>query len=352
MIWVSLDQLEPGMVLARDVVVNYPLGLLLLRRGQELTRQYLMRLKLFDVSGVYVRGGLNNSEFPDIAILDSEVKEKVLDELQLLTETITAKAEPKKVQACVETLSETVNGIIDTLVEQKSIMINILDLKSYDACTYHHSVGVSVLAVAMGLELGLSKETLNDLGMAAILHDIGKEKIPLQILRKPAKLTEEEFEMIKKHPANGEALLQQFNIGSEDVRMGVLCHHEKWDGNGYPFGLHGEKIPLFGRIIAVADVYEALTSVRPYRKPAPPIEVAEYLLANGEAFFDIEIVEAFMRKVELYPIGSCVTLSNGRKYVVIENRYNIRPKVQAIQAPYEVVDLLKDRDALHLTILE
>ena len=221
------------------------------------------------------------------------------------------------------------NNVVDQLVEaftpEQAGANHIVNLRKYDEYTYHHSLSVAVLAIAIGLKMGLSRRELRELGRSAIMHDIGKVMVPVEVINKPSRLTPEEFEIVKKHSENAIRYLRGGGIGDSQLWGDISCHHEKFDGTGYPNGLKGKDIPLFSRIIAVADVYDALTSYRPYRKPLLPGTVFEMIMADVGSVFDYDVVNTFTKIVELYPINSVVTLSNKRIGIVVDNRHSLRP---------------------------
>ena len=226
------------------------------------------------------------------------------------------------------------NNVVDQLVESVSLekggMIHIADLKSHDEYTYHHSLSVAVLSIAISQEMGINSDDLKLLGRCAVMHDIGKVSIPTEIINKPSKLTDEEFEIMKGHALNGARLLKQQAIGDVFMWKVVSSHHEKINGTGYPDRLSGSDIPLFSRIISVADVYDALTSFRSYRKPMSPAVAFEIIMSDVGRAFDYEVVNAFAKKIELYPVNTVMELSNKRTGVVVDTRYSLRPIIRML----------------------
>jgi HD-GYP domain-containing protein (c-di-GMP phosphodiesterase class II) len=234
----------------------------------------------------------------------------------------------------------------------------MIDLRAYDDYTFYHSVNVGVLSVTVGAALGLNKKQLHNLCLAALLHDIGKVFIPKEIVNKPEKLTDEEFKIIKTHSIKGyEYIREKFDIPVSSY-IGVLQHHERYDGTGYPFSIEGNKISMFGKIIAASDVYDALVSSRPYRKAVLPSEAMEYIMGGSGSYFDALIVNTFTQRIAPYPVGTCVLMSDGRCGIVVENYYNccLRPKIKVVAhyptkvEPY-FIDLKNDRTTIDLTIV-
>ena len=173
--------------------------------------------------------------------------------------------------------------------------------------------------------------------------------VPKSIIGKPSALTPAEFLEIKKHPEQGAKYLRTEFIGNQELWDAVTCHHEKHDGTGYPRGLKGNDIPVFSKIIAVADVYDALTSFRSYRDPMrPPANAIELIMSEAETSFDLDIVKAFIKRIELYPIGTVLHLSDKRIGVVVGNRNPMRPAVKILDTG-TIVDLTTFEN-LHLVI--
>ena len=217
-------------------------------------------------------------------------------------------------------------------------LVHINNLKSYDEYTYHHSLSVAVLSVAIGQTLGLRNVELRNLCRCAILHDIGKIFVPIDLINKPGRLDPKEFETVKDHAIRGGQYLKNGTIGNMELWIGIMCHHEKIDGTGYPRGLKKDEIPLFSRIISVADVYDALTSLRPYRSPMTPCGAMEIVMGGAGTSFDINVVQAFKIKLELYPINTIVELSDRRLGIVANNKNASRPILQMLGSN-EVVNL-------------
>lgn len=209
-----------------------------------------------------------------------------------------------------------VNDIAGSLNRHPVALLSVVRLKSHDDYTYLHSVAVCALMLSLASQLGLDEEQTQRAGMAGLLHDVGKAMIPLAILNKPGKLTDEEFEMMKCHPAAGAEILRLSGAG-DDLQDVALHHHEKVDGSGYPHGLRATGISLLSRMAAICDVYDAVTSDRPYKAGWNPA-CAMHQMANWTGHFDRKLLYAFVKAVGIYPVGSLVRLSSGRLGVVVE----------------------------------
>ena len=232
-------------------------------------------------------------------------------------------------------------------------IISLARLKTSDDYTYMHSVAVCALMVALAKQLKLDEAATREAGLAGLLHDLGKAMIPNEILNKPGKLTDEEFTIIKTHPAEGHRMLLEGH-GVGEIPLDVcLHHHEKMDGSGYPDRLPGEKISLHAKMGAVCDVYDAITSNRPYKAGWDPAESLRKMAEWAKGHFDEVVFQAFVKSLGIYPIGSLIRLESGRLGVVIEQSQKslLTPKVkvffstkaQAYIQP-EVVDLSHGRD--------
>ena len=184
----------------------------------------------------------------------------------------------------------------------------------------------------MGIANRFNKNELYKLAMGALLHDFGKVFINQDLLNKKEKLTEEEVKIMKAHSIDGYRYLKSNYDVPIKSYIAVLDHHEKYDGTGYPNGKVGESISLFGRIVAIADGYDALTSDRPYKKATLPANAIEYIMGGASTHFDFNLVNIFIKKVAAYPIGTCVRLNNGLVGIVIENfsDASTRPKIRIL----------------------
>jgi len=210
-----------------------------------------------------------------------------------------------------------VDDVVESINRHPDALLSLARLKTADEYTYMHSVAVCALMVALGRQLGLDDAQCRDAGMAGMLHDLGKAAMPQDVLNKPGKLTPEEFDIIKQHPVRGYEML----LGAAGVSEGAMdvCrhHHERVDGTGYPDKLTGEQISLFARMGAVCDVYDAVTSDRPYKAGWDPAHALSQM-ATWKGHFDPAIFQSFVKSVGIYPTGSLVRMRSGRLAVVLE----------------------------------
>lgn len=225
-----------------------------------------------------------------------------------------------------------VEEIAMSVMRNPGALIGLARLKTADDYTYMHSVAVCALMIALARQLHLNDEETREAGLAGLLHDIGKMAVPLAILNKPGKLTDEEFSAVKAHPAEGyKMLLEAKGVG--DIALDVcLHHHEKMDGSGYPKGLRENQISLYARMGAVCDVYDAITSNRPYKAGWCPAESLRKMSEWSRGHFDDKVFQAFVKSIGIYPVGTLVKLNSGRLAVVIEQQVGkslLLPKVRA-----------------------
>jgi HD-GYP domain-containing protein (c-di-GMP phosphodiesterase class II) len=211
-----------------------------------------------------------------------------------------------------------VEEITDSVSRNPSALISLARLKTTDDYTYMHSVAVCAMMVALGKQLGLDEPQTRLAGLAGLMHDLGKAAMPMEVLNKPGKLTDAEFAIIKSHPEEGHRMLLT-GTGVDPAVLDVcLHHHEKTDGSGYPKGLKGAEISLFAKMGAVCDVYDAITSNRPYKAGWDPAESLRRMAEWANGHFDPQVFQAFVKSLGIYPIGSLVRLSSGRLGVVVE----------------------------------
>ena len=222
---------------------------------------------------------------------------------------------------------DLVDDIAGSITREPTALLSVARLKNHDDYTYLHSMAVCGLMISLGKKLGLDAHQQRRLGMGALLHDVVKSAVPLEILNKPGKLTDEEFTIMREHPIVGAQMLMEADAG-EDLLDIALHHHEKFDGSGYPHKLKGEEISLFSRIAAVCDVYDAVTSDRPYRKGWTPAEAMHRML-SWRGHFDTALLHAFVRTIGIYPVGSLVRLASGRVALVVQagEQSLLKPKV-------------------------
>ncbi|MGC8778543.1 MAG: HD-GYP domain-containing protein [Candidatus Caldatribacteriaceae bacterium] len=347
---IPIAQFEPGQVLTFTLLDEK--GQMLLGKGKQVTLPFLEKLKTRGQEYVFIEV---LEEVETIAAKEDvsfETKQKTLDDLQ---ETLTSLSRGKEVP--IQPLEQDVRKIIQEVKSHRELVIPIIQLKKHDDFTFTHSLNVSILATFIGKFLGLGEEEIRILGLGALLHDLGKLNVPSEILNKPQPLTQEEYAIIQQHPVIARKILDEQTRLAGNTKSVALEHHEKLDGSGYPRRLWGNDISFLAQITAVADIYEALTSDRPYRKALPVFEVVEYLMGNAGYKLNDRVIGIFVNHISPYQVGDVVRLSNGEEAVVtrLNPIFPFRPFVRIRKpAPDGTVVLSEEIDlsrSLVLTIV-
>lgn len=250
----------------------------------------------------------------------------------------------------MEKINNISNYIIVGADQKKDIVRCLNQIKSSDEYLYTHSINVSLLSMLLGKWLGLDTVEIEQLVQAGLLHDIGKIKVAPEILNKPGKLSNEEYEEIKKHPVYGYRILEKDKNISRDICAAVLMHHEKEDGSGYPMGIKGEKIHKLAKIISVADIYDAMTSNRVYKEKESAFQVFRMMENEAIGKLDISVVNALLNNLASYYVGDFARLNNGQICeIVYINPWHVSRPIVRVEGNY--VDLLKDNNLIIEEIL-
>ncbi len=337
---INIDSIKKGAKLARTIFSSD--GGVLLAEGMTLDERYIEILRNRGISEVYLEDEISSGVQVEDAVTEETRNEAVVLVKKIMTGCKFISS-PE-----IEVVKATAIKIIDELLQNNDIIYNLSDIKSVDDYTFQHSVNVCILSTITGIGLSFSEDRLKELAVGAILHDIGKMCIQKEILHKPGQLTVSEFEEIKKHTVYGyEMLRRNESLGLASAYI-ALGHHERYDGSGYPLQLKGNNIEIYCRIVAVADVYDALTSDRVYRKKLRPNEVYEYITSLGVNHFDPKVVENFVKYVSIYPVGTGVMLNTRERALVVKDNRNAptKPVVRIIydddirmKRTYKEVDL-------------
>jgi HD-GYP domain-containing protein (c-di-GMP phosphodiesterase class II) len=327
---VATSRLAVGTRLARDVVSGRPNEAPLLRVGTQVDAGMRDALLRAGIHGVYVDDELG-ADIDVVEPISAETRRVATDRLSRALGEVGSAGGGELPAASVAGLEDIALGIADELTGYDDAALALVDLAAADAYTLQHSIDVTVVGLLVAKRVFRDhgwvdargnrsfdriEQRLSRFGVGLLLHDIGKITIPQHVLSKPESLTEEEWKLVKGHPRAGVELLSS-DLISAHVKGVVRSHHERWDGSGYPDGRVGDKISQLARIAAVADVFDAVTSERPYR-PAQPTHVGVDVVVSGAGTsFDPEVVASFRRVVAPYPPGSEMTLTDGRRAVVV-----------------------------------
>lgn len=313
-----INAVSPGSVIAKDILDSE--GRTLISKGTIFRERFINPLQEIGIDEISIED--NNQK--SIEIVEKIQESLHIDDIIYEKTRVQAQMQVKRIMVKFGTMGQInvfkINAIVENIIEQllskKDIVLTLSKLRSIDDYTYEHSVNVCVVALIVGIDLNLDKESLENLGVGAILHDIGKVGISEDILKKPSRLSNDEFEEIKKHTKYGYEILMKTNVSEEAAQI-ALYHHEKFDGTGYTKGLKEKNIPLLSRIVSVADVYDAMSNERVYKHKMSPDKVYKEIIRLGGKHFDSEIMERFVRHLSLYPVGIGIVLNTNHKGVVI-----------------------------------
>ncbi|MDY5182039.1 HD-GYP domain-containing protein [Butyribacter sp.] len=346
--------LVPGMVVAEPAYTydNH----LVIQSNTELTEDIIDKLKYYSIKTVRIYVNEPSKDMPKETKIGPTYFERI-------EQSDDFKKFQTEFNSCIKGFRQTLNdmiikssdGLVDEMLSEiESILeksrnpLHLLEMmqcmRGYDDLTYTHSMNVALISNVIGTWLNLGNDDLETLMIAGMLHDIGKLRIPPEIIQKPAKLTDSEYEIIKNHPQYGYDILSTKNLNPK-IKMVALQHHERYDGKGYPYGLKSKEIDLFSGIVAIADVYDAMTADRVYRKGICPFPVLEHMELQKELYEPGALYKFIERTVEAY-INTEVRLSNGDigRVVLLNKNFLSRPIVISGDKTY---DLSKD---FHLQI--
>ncbi|WP_462332814.1 HD-GYP domain-containing protein [Schwartzia sp. (in: firmicutes)] len=311
MLHLPLEKIRPGMITAQNIYndrgVNY------LMSGVPMTEAYLERLDELGIGSLTVfstetkNDSVVNVELPR-DVLDKKTRTEALKNLRGIFDDI-----ERKKTINISLLQKPAHNILEDILAHQRDLVQLSDVRQHDTYTFAHSVNVAVLSGLLGIILGYSTANLITLILGGLLHDIGKVVVPREILNKPGRLTKDEFDIIRMHPTAGR---KQIDLMKDEPRahlLGLIAeqHHEHMDGRGYPFGLREDKIAQLAKVVAIADVYDALTSQRSYKDPYPP-HIAYNIMKNlSVGQFDRKMLELFFKNVAIYPVTTVIETNIG-----------------------------------------
>lgn len=341
---ISVNALALGMELAVDVVSD--VGLTFLAKGTLISQGHIESLKRMNIDYVYIE--------------DHEMERNHLEQKDFY---LVALAEFKKVymSSRIGTRIDNVDykgimsGLLTQYVDSNDVLGKIHGIDVEDLYIYRHAINVAIITMGIGKWLRFSRNDVIDLGVAGFLHDIGKCNVPGNILNKPDKLTNEEYEIMKTHSEHSYQLVQSMEQLSFKAKEGVLYHHERLDGSGYPNGARGAEIPLSARILAVADMFDAILSDRVYSAKVSPYKAIEILKDESFGKLDPKIVNVLVKNIADFYVGNIVKLSTGEiGEVILLNKSNLtRPLVKIREDRYldlstnykiEIVEVIRNRN--------
>ncbi len=330
-----IDEVTGEMRLAKSIYHN---GKLILAEGADNLEKYKDALLNCGIFSVYVE-----DEFSEHIEINDVITEETRNKCKkVLNNCFKSLKQEGKIN--LDKLNETVAKIIDELFTNKDVMLSMEDIGAKDDVTMIHSVSTAVYAILIGKSLGYDENRLRKLAEGALFHDVGKVLIDESILMKKGRLTEEEYEEIKKHPVLGYNIIKDRTEMSDESKSIVLLHHERLDGSGYPFGLKSNEITESAKIVSVADVYDALTAERCYRKSFSNFNAYKIMKFDEGVKYDERIFKALFQNVAIYPNGIVVNLSDGTHGIVKEQnpKFPFRPLIRVID----------DRDKSNLRVYD
>jgi putative nucleotidyltransferase with HDIG domain len=341
-----INMCYPGMRLAKNIYNED--GMVLLAVNIELTQRLIDRLFSYGIDYIYIA----DSRTDDIVqqdVIQDETRNKAFVEIRNTFRKVMEDSNKRGAVSYYDigrNFRDVMKMIIDDLSAHEGAMVMLTNMNIKDNYLFQHSLNVGIYATMLGISYGYSRENLEMLGLGALLHDIGKTKIPLGILRKPSQLTEKEFKEMKNHTVYGYQILKEEpNISLLSAHC-ALQHHERMNGSGYPRGIHGAEINEFSRWIGLVDSYDAMTTTRLYRRPLLPHEAMEQLFTGSGTLYDQSQIALFRDKIAIYPLGINVRLNTGEYGIVSKLNISVpqRPVVRVLQddagqelkEPYEI----------------
>ena len=337
---ISINVLRAGMVVGRTIwnEAGHPL----LQKGVVVTDHILLRLKQLHIKYVYIEDKISYGIEIEETVLP-EVRNKVVNKI---TESFHSVKEVKSGKASFvleqqsKEIGQIVEDLLDSILDSEEVLTVLTDAYLYDEYLYQHSFQVTLYSLAIAKEMGYSYEDLRLIGIGAMLHDVGKLLISTDILLKPNRLTNEEYDEMKQHARYGYDLLRNLHSVSLLVAHCAFQHHERIDGSGYPRGLVDFEIHPFAKIIGVADVFDAVTSNRVYREKLLPSQGIAIIQAGSGTLFSPRVVEALFKSVVHYPNGTILLLSDGRRGIVSKQnmKHPDRPYLRIFEENDEILD--------------
>lgn len=356
-------------MLRKDMVIDQSIvdgaERVLIARGTPLDDYHIAALMKLGIAGVYVREG---EEDPVQEEEEVTVSPQTMETIEKLTvadrsKVMLSQSVKKRVSEGIQYLYSNTDSehftaaanniaydLMQAISDNDAIAVDVNMLKISDEYSFKHSVDVATIGMIIGKKYGLSDMQIHEIGIAGLLHDVGKSKIPNEILNKPGKLTDDEFALMKQHSLFGYQILKDKNEIPDAVKLGVLQHHEKINGRGYPLGLSSSQIHIYAKLLSVSDIYDALVTERPYKKAFSQRDAVEMIMSMTPEL-DITVIKSFLGSVILYPVGCTVKLNNGENVRVVKNNPGavLRPQVVSLKTG-NVYNLSEDLNCANLII--
>lgn len=350
---ISTKSLKAGMVIGRTVWND--MGRPLLQEGVHVTDILISRLQKLNIHYVYI-DDLISKDIEIIETVPLKVRHDAIKYIEQSFNSIKNPTDQKSITYCLDEQSKQFVEIIDDLMtyifESKEIVTILSDAIIYDEYIFQHSLQVTIYSISIARRLGYNAAEIRQIGIGAMLHDVGKMLIPSEVLNKPDRLTSEEFEMMKLHAKYGFDVLRSLHTISLLSAHCAFQHHERLDGSGYPRGLVDFEIHPYAKIIAVADVFDAVTSNRVYRSKMLPSQGMEILREGSGILYDERVVTAFQKSISAYTKGSILLLADGRRGIVFKqnNERPERPWVRIFEENNQIIKATYELDLAELDL--
>ena len=364
----KIKELQPGMVMGKTII-NAHDGHVIIKKGDVMNEEKINVIKKYFKENRGISATAIDAD-ENIFYIDGEERYLPPKTSRYIEKVMSVENQQMAISAAVNVMHDARMGrtidskavensvvkIIDSILDNEDAAVNLLNIKNFDDYTYTHSVNVSTISLLIASKLKLTREEFVELGVGAMLHDLGKVKVPLAVLNKPDRLDNDEFEIMKKHPIFTYQILKGNESISDISKYIAAEHHEKYDGTGYPRGLKKNGINFFARIVSIADVYDALTTDRIYRKAMKPYDAMKIIVSGSGTHFDPEMVRVFLKAVSIYPAGSHVLLNTGETAVVekVDSEHILRPDIIVIRDKngHETIEKIKLLDDTKRYIIE
>ncbi|MCT4612402.1 MAG: HD-GYP domain-containing protein [Clostridia bacterium] len=340
---VNINELSGNEIVAKTIIDDKFRQLIV--KGTRYRSSFNKKLEELGIGRIYI-----DDEISDGVEVEDIISDSTRLNAQILVGKQLKKFESSN-QISVNEFSKVAGDIVDEIMNSRDVIYDLQDIKINDNYTFQHCVNVCVLAVLTAVKLGVPRDKIKKMAIGCLLHDFGKVQIPNEILNKPGKLTADEYEEVKKHPIYG---YEAFTEIAPISRIVILMHHERLDGSGYPLGKTSEEIYDLAKICAVCDVFDAMTSERPYKKPVPIPETLKLMRAMAGKHLDKRILDVFMENIAVYPVGSIVVLNNGLVGIIKKNNKSnmLKPKLKIIYDAKKHIKINHDLDLLDNPKLE
>ena len=345
MISKNVDELRPGMIVYDDIG-SLKSGAILVSGGTVLNKDIIKKIYNQGIRKILIYDEI-------LEIKEEAVRDDFVVKYEKLSDTVESLFKDIKIgkKIILTEISEELDNVILEIVQNDNILRRIRQLERKDDYIFNHSLNVSMLATMIGKWSGYTQKNLKQLALAGLFHDIGKLKISNDIVNKPGRLTENQKKVMRKHPIYSYNILSETVGISKNVSIAALQHHEREDGSGYPQGIRGEKIHEYAKIIAICDVYDALTSNREYKSKISPFHAAEILEEQSFSILDPKFTRLFLNRISEFYVGCVVTLSNGKTgeiiYVHPQN-----PTKTIVKSGDKYINFLEPQDIKIMDIIE